>query len=198
MFAYCNNNSVNCVDNTGTDAVWIQEEGRVNGKGHSGLLVDDGEGNWYFLYWGSAGDPSWPQIIFGAPYKFVFVKIDVSECDLSSAEGVALALKNSDNSTAQTRSQYVTGVVYLEGDYSETYKYLADKYEQELSKPGSLKKYKLLTNNCAQVTWKALEQSCSFFRKYNCSIIPNDTFETVKSIDKLIDRLLEILKEKHS
>ena len=144
MFAYCGNNPVNCVDDTGTDAVWIQEKNRAQGQGHSGLLVDDGEGNWYFLYWGSAGDPSLVQKILGAPYKFVFVKIDVSECDLSSVGGVVAALKKSDNSSVKERNEYVTGVVYLEGDYSETYKYLADKYEQELSKPGSLKKYKLL------------------------------------------------------
>ncbi len=192
MFAYCLNNPVNCVDVTGTDAVWIQEKERGGGYGHTGLLVEDANGNWYFLYWGSAGESSTIQKILGTPYKFVFVKIDVSGYDLTSMDDVVLALQNSDNSTAQMRSQYVTGTVYLEGDYSKTYEYLETMHQKELSNPGSLKEYKLLRNNCAQVTWKALGKSYSFSIRDACPIIPNNAFTKVARMIRIKETIKEL------
>ncbi len=183
MMAYCLNNPANFYDNRGTDAIWIQEKERGGGYGHSGLLVDDGEGNWYFLYWGSAGTSTDLEKIFGTPYEFVFVKIDVSEYDLYSIDGVIDALANSGNGTALIRSQYVTGTYYFEGDYSATYDYLSKMAEREENKSGSLGKYYLLTKNCAQVTWEALAQSNVRLQENSCPFIPNIAFGRAQYLD---------------
>ena len=51
MFAYCYNNIVNAVDMTGEDAIWLQDSDNVGSMGHSGLLLEDAEGNWWHFYW---------------------------------------------------------------------------------------------------------------------------------------------------
>jgi hypothetical protein len=187
MFTYCLNNPTNFIDNSGTDAVWIQEAERADGNGHSGLLVDDGNGNWYFLYWGAAGNGSLLQKILGTAYDFVFIKIDVTDCDLYSVDGVTQALSNSENQTAQIRSQFVTGTYYLSGDYSATYDYLSEMATQEAIVPGSLGKYELLTRNCAQTTWHALAYSNERLLQNACPIIPNNAFIKVQMLNDMHD-----------
>ena len=191
MFVYVLNNPINFVDPKGTDAIWIQEEERADGYGHSGLLVEDESGNWYYMYWGSRGVSNTLQKIFGTPYDYVFVRIDVSGYDMSTEEGVKQALLNSGNPTAKTRSQFVTDIHYFSGDYTATYEYLNQMNNQELSSSQSLKNYKLLTNNCAQVTWNALGESNSMFNSSFCPVIPNKAFDKVRRLSNAGGRIFE-------
>ena len=186
MFAYCLNNPFNHVDNEGTDAVWIQEKNRAGGFGHSGLLVDNGAGDWYYLFWGTHEGTSLIDRIFGATPNFELAEIPVSGYDLRTTNGVIDALANSTNATAKERSRYVTNTCYLEGDYSATYGCLSNPKTTP-----STGQYSLLVNNCAQVTCNALEKSDIRFAS-NRFIIPNLAFKHVyimNKVSKLIDDL---------
>ena len=185
MYTYCLNNPSNYRDDNGVDAVWIQEAERVYGNGHSGLLVDNGTGEWYFLYWGASGDGSLLQKCIGTDYHYVFVKVDVSDYDLHTTEGVIHALHDSGNATAKMRGNFVTGTYYLEGDYSATYDYLAKMKAQESVAPGSLGKYSMITRNCATMTWEALACSNGRFIQNTCPIIPNRAFQQIQMLDEM-------------
>lgn len=52
MFAYCENNSINAVDYTGTDAWWINDSKNVIGFGHTSLLIQERKGEWWYFFWG--------------------------------------------------------------------------------------------------------------------------------------------------
>ena len=54
MFAYCENNPVNAIDSTGTDAILLQYHDAAKHMGHTGLLVQDSQYCWYYFYWGSS------------------------------------------------------------------------------------------------------------------------------------------------
>ncbi len=52
-FAFCNNNPINYCDPSGEDAIWLQDTDAVYGAGHTGLLLEDADGNWWHFYWGN-------------------------------------------------------------------------------------------------------------------------------------------------
>ena len=53
MFAYCYNNPLNATDPSGEDAIWLQDSDAVYGAGHTGLLIQDSNRNWWHFYWGN-------------------------------------------------------------------------------------------------------------------------------------------------
>ena len=52
MFAYCENNPVNFVDPSGTDAWLLQDSDGVFYMGHTSLLIQERPGRWWYFYWG--------------------------------------------------------------------------------------------------------------------------------------------------
>ena len=55
MFPYCENNSINMIDYFGNDAIWLQDRNAVAGFGHTGLLIQNAQGEWFHFYWGANG-----------------------------------------------------------------------------------------------------------------------------------------------
>lgn len=58
MFAYCLNNSINCLDRHGTDVVVLYDSDFL---GHIGIMSQDLDGNWWHYYWGSRG--TWNRVM---------------------------------------------------------------------------------------------------------------------------------------
>ena len=181
MFAYCLNDPVNCFDDDGRDAVWIHETDSAGGFGHSGLLVQDDEGNWYFFYWGPTNeDPGWEEIkemaTSGVPSKCVLVKVEVEDANLHEVGGVKEVMGNvvdatdDDKNFVKDRQDKVSSIKYLEGDYSDTLAYL---YNLKKQSDNQEVKYHLLFNNCVQNTWEALSKSDCRFEAFGCPFIPD-------------------------
>ena len=180
MFAYCLNDPVNCFDDDGRDAVWIHETDSAGGFGHSGLLIQDDEGNWYFFYWGPTNEnPGWEEIIematSGVPSKCVLVKVEVEDANLHEVAGVKEVMGNvvdatDDKNFVKDRQNKVSSIKYLEGDYSDTLAYL-QILKQQSDKQEI--KYHLLFNNCVQNTWEALSKSDCRFEDFGCPFIPD-------------------------
>jgi len=175
MFVYCINNPMNYVDSRGTDAIWIQESESVYTLGHTGLLVEDADGKWYFFYWGSdpnAEDPGlFQKLIDGEPAKYIWQEIKTDGYNLFTTDGVKEALSNS-KGMAASRSDKVTDIIYFVGDYTNTSEYIIDL-------GSSNEKYNRIQNNCVQQTIKALSKSDPRIIIAN-DMIPNVAYENVK------------------
>ena len=172
MFAYCLNNPANYLDSDGKDAIWIHEEDSAFGFGHSGLLVQDKDENWYFFYWGPVNESAGikeiiDMITTGVPSNCVLVYID-TVLETRTTDGVQVLLRESDNEFVAARADLITDIRYFEGDYTDTLNYL-----RKLEAEASTNDYHLLNNNCVQNTWKALAVSDERFRYNDCPVIPN-------------------------
>ena len=185
MFAYCLCNPVNYYDSKGTDAIWIQEGNSAESMGHSGLLVQDGDGNWWYFYWGPANpNANFMGMCFYTDEICVFVDLNVNGADIQNITDVRAALQNCPNSSdarVGEQADDITGILYLKGDYTNTYRYLST-----LSNPETLDnpmvQYSLLLNNCSQQTVRALSASNGAFLSVD-SLIPNYAYIQAKVIN---------------
>ena len=168
LFVYCNNSPVCYFDLTGEDAIWLQDKDAVGGLGHSGLLLQDENGQWLHFYWGSnRGGFSGKT----GSYEF----LEPYGGDLSF-EGI-----NKHYSANDPEKGYEK-MIYFEGDFSGSISYIYDLQRKNFS-------YDLLYRNCVQVTKRALLRGN--FKKYDFfykkilkednALIPNLYFNHVNS-----------------
>lgn len=167
MFVYCLNNPGNYLDRKGEDAIWIQEESNVGSLGHSGLLVEDDDGQWYYFYWGDGAN--------GSSRTYYLIKVDVEGYDLTNTEDVievvdhALAAQKDLSDEFRKKRHNITSTIYFDGDYGATYNYLDNLRDSD-------KEYHFLLNNCVQISWMAMAQSDRRFTMATCSVIPNRSY----------------------
>ena len=146
-------------DNGGKDAIWIQESESAKGQGHSGLMVQDENGNWFYFYWGPDNeDAPIKNLIVGVPNGSYFEPIETDGADLTQTSQVIDVLKLAENSStkASTRADKITESYYFVGDYTATYNKARDYSKSD-------EEYKLITNNCVQKTLNAFCDSDSRF-----------------------------------
>ena len=122
---------MNCIDSAGKDAIWLQDEDAVGGAGHTGLLIQDANGNWYHVYWGK-------KDILGVVYQTVIID-PIPNLDCSNLESI-------NSSISSVYGGEYEGAVYMKGDFSKGYNYLNNL----------LTDYDLLSMNCMQVSIDAL------------------------------------------
>ena len=177
MYAYCINNPINYHDLEGTDAVWIQERDSAGTFGHTGLLVENGDGSWYFFYWGMDSEAidfgNIMNSIKGTEAKLVWKELETGNFDLTTTDGVISALQNS-NDKSIDRSALVTDTLYFPGDFSKTFHYIEGLTQ-------TTQQYNLLFNNCVQQSTKALQCSNLAFEQAS-AVIPNVAFRKAKLI----------------
>ena len=155
IFAYCNNNTVNYCDKNGFDAIWIQESKSAKENGHSGLMVQDEEGNWFFFYWGPTDETPDKDLIFGAKNGSYIQEIPTNGADLHDIEVLRSTLAAA-GGKAGNRANAITDIYYFEGDYTAT----LDAVENMVNMN---EEYNLITNNCVQKTIDAFSASDSRF-----------------------------------
>ena len=177
MFAYCNNNTVNCKDIYGNDAIWIQEAGSAKGYGHSGLVSQDENGDWWYFFWGPKNETFTFEHITGTESAPVFIKLNTEDCDMTTTDGVVAAINQSFNDgDTRNRASKITSSCYFVGDYTRT-------TEKARSIANSAAEYKLLTYNCVENTLDAFMDSDSRFYMATYGdyrdIIPNEVYSKV-------------------
>ncbi len=57
-YTYTVNNPINAIDPDGRDVILLIDKQGAGGKGHMGMLYQDGNGSWYYFSQGATGNPS--------------------------------------------------------------------------------------------------------------------------------------------
>ena len=177
MVAYCLNNPVNYSDKVGKDAIWIQEESSAFTMGHTGLLVQDSYGNWWYFYWGAADQGAdLVNMITGTPAVCILESVDTSNTDLHNTVSIKMMFYqlahdgNPDNDPFfADQWNNISGTMYFYGDYSDTLEFLQDLQEKANAEEVD---YKLLEFNCCQLSCEALGQSDPRFMSVP-ALVPN-------------------------
>ena len=172
MCAYCLNNPTNYVDDAGTDAIWIQEEKSAENQGHTGLMVQDEEGNWFYFFWGPSPEEEESadilKLSLGVPnaaYYVQYIPSTPSLVNLQNDNGVIDAVNEvCDYYGKANRSQLITDTIYLEGDYHKTHDYLKSLFDNN---GVCSQQYNLIFNNCVQKSVAALSKSNRLFSTYH-------------------------------
>ena len=173
------NEPINALDSDGFDAIWIQEAHSAGGNGHSGLLVQNDKGDWYYFYWGPQNGSTTTEMIFGVKADTYFELIGGPDTDMSTTESIKKAIRNK-NGKAATRADNITETFYFEGDYTNAY-YKADSIKD------SGENYELLTNNCVQKTlsaFMAADDRFAYVSNSVSSFIPNNAALKVALLPK--------------
>ena len=172
--------AINTQDPLGLDAIWVQEAHSAKVFGHSGLVVQDGEGEWYYFFWGPLDESLSSELITGTKTNSYCVCIGGPETDMSSTEKIIEAISMAPEQ-ASGRAPLITDTFYFEGDYTAT-------YEKAKQIAESSESYQLLTNNCVQKTLIAFIASDSNFclveKDAFSSIIPNEAAVRVSMLPK--------------
>ena len=163
---------------SGDDAIWIQERDRGSGFGHSGLIVQDKDGEWYYFFWGASGGNKIEQLLGVDPVCLV-VKLDTQNLDMKNPACVVKAISQSDIASIRCRADYVTETIYFEGDYTKTLVGLQTLKARTENEYGPL--YYMVDMNCAEVSAYALMLSNSELTQIN-SVIPNRIVWTIRSL----------------
>jgi RHS repeat-associated protein len=128
LFAYCENNPVNCSDPTGTDAIWLQDLDAVWNMGHTGLLLQDSSGVWFHFYWGNNRSKVKGKKGPGNPIQRYSGELNLSSINL---------LYN------KIRGGSYERMIYFEGDFSNSLRYARAVQNNW---------YNLVNNNCMQLS----------------------------------------------
>ena len=198
LYSYADNIPTNQLDSDGTDAIWINESSSAGTMGHTGLMVQDDNGEWYYFFWGPASENFSKEIVTGTENNSVIEKITTNGADLTDVNQLKLILKNS-SGIAKQRADLITEAYYFRGDYTAT-------YNKALLFANSNESYSVVLNNCLQKTLDAFNESDKRFSLLYCgstlnSTVPNIAKRRVALIpsDKnafpwaaLIDCLLEL------
>ena len=167
QFAYCNNNSVNLIDLTGTDAIVLVD---TDSLGHIGALVEDINGNWWHFYWGACNSSSSSSsssifAIFGIPVQ------PCTSCEIYSGSMDISSINESGGYSGYDDK------VCLYGDFSSCI----------LSLQNPTGYYHLYNNNCSQVTLRTLSSADTIY----ADILQEASKETypTSAFHKLTDNL---------
>jgi RHS repeat-associated protein len=189
MFAYCNNNPANKEDSYGEDAIWIQEGNSAGGFGHSGLLVQDSNGKWFYFYWGpiKEKEKNIPFLILGVQNGAYLIPCDRIKGDLHYTANVVETVlgafveynTNHKKEKKENRAFLITSTYYFSGDYTATYNYC-----KKISSERNL--YRLLNYNCFQITWNAMAESNKAFTKKHYFIPNNHMIEIFYLSDRFV------------
>ena len=174
LYAHCGNDGVNSVNPSGHDAVFLHygyavgssdTGGRKRGFsfGHSGLLVENKYGGWYYFYWGKAGG------------KYVRISINSDILDKPNDE----TINKVEEATKKIYSEMITG--YIKGNFQKTHKNLLVYKDKD--------NYNLITRNCVQASVRNLllgkfkrpsKKLGKELRKLKNGVVPRNTFDTLR------------------
>ena len=178
VFVYCLNSPVYCIDSSGTDAIWLQERDSAASMGHSGLMVQDTNEEWFFFYWGPASETFSMGLLTGTSNGCYVEKIETNGRSLSDVDDIQTVLKKA-GGKAGDRAEKITDAYYFKGDYTNT-------YEKVMEMQADSSDYNLITRNCLQQTLEAFMASDQRFKFVSYGlvngVVPNEAVRRVAMI----------------
>ena len=122
MYAYCSNNPVVYIDDTGTDAIYVANRNDLWLVGHAYLYIQDEDGEWYRTeFTGKFPFKFTARVVVTGPISYDEIKADISSKEVYD--------------------------VYLKGNYERSLT-KAREYKNNSSTNGYNGHYNLLSNNC--------------------------------------------------
>ena len=144
LYTYCEHDGVNAWDPSGHDAVWLQYAYGAGHMGHTGLALQDINRQWYYFFWGSTNSSVIYNFFFKPYAKRYLEPIDSITKFRKKPKKLKKVVYNQ---TKKYYEQKLTGSIYFQGDFSESYNYLKDYRGR----------YNTNSNNCLQVCLRALD-----------------------------------------
>lgn len=184
-YAYCLNNPVKFVDPDGKDvAILIAKDG-AGGYGHMAAVIQDKSGKFYYMTVGNTDE--------GAGFSKMATSGTQGGMDLKPLD--AKNMKEAINLAKQdgTNSTYTDQVVLKTSSKMDNAIFKTAASEKEKINSGK-EKYNVLTNNCADVVVKVVENGTKVDLKEGSSPKPNTQFDNVKENAKVTQQ--EIDKKK--
>ncbi len=155
LFAYCRNSCVTAADSDGNDAYWLTDTDGLPVVGHTSLLMQHGNGSWYYFYWG-------PSVYLPWTYpKVIMTEVEVTVNDDGLIDLHQLNDYLQQGIYENKRFEYA---IRFEGDYSESVEYaleLKNTYDFSLRSALCDDLYSLFTLNCMQQSARVLQRSTS-------------------------------------
>ena len=162
LYAYCRNVPIHTKDIGGTDLIVITaSEGAAN-FGHTSVLIQDENDDWYYYYFGPNADAGYFGLALGITvdagiiYEKISLKND-NPADVSFFSALT-KLTNELHDEAGLGRQTYDRAIYLEGDYTNSHKTALEQKRQESSQ-----KYNLYSNNCVLNSMKIIEATLRDF-----------------------------------
>ena len=200
-YAYVLNNPINAIDPDGRDVILLIDKQGAGGKGHMGMLYQDGNGSWYYFSQGATGNPSTSGMVTASNTGggVTLIKLQVTETvGLKDSKGNPILDANGIAQTKQvtrdaTRSEALAGAKsgQLGTAYDESYTITTTSKEDALINTGATKvandhntgksEYNLYFNNCVDACQDAVQGNTRINMPTDYSPVPNSYFDKVKT-----------------
>lgn len=162
LYAYCRNVPIHTKDSFGTDLIVITASEGAYIFGHTSVLIQDENDDWYYYYFGPNAEAGYLGLALGNTVDagIIYDKIPLQNTDTSDASFFSelTVLTNKLHDDANLGRQTYDRAIYLKGDYTPSHKAALKQKEQ-----ASSQKYNLYRNNCVINSMKMMEATMNGF-----------------------------------
>ncbi|MFV0507334.1 MAG: RHS repeat domain-containing protein, partial [Bacteroidales bacterium] len=199
-YAYVLNNPINAIDPDGRDVILLIDKQGAGGRGHMGMLYQDGNGSWYYFSQGATGNPSTSGMVTSQNTAggVTLIKLQVTETvAMKDSKGNPILDANGNAMTKQvtrdaTEAEALAGAKsgQLGTAYDDSYKITTSSKEDAQIHTGATKvandhnsgksEYNLYFNNCVDACQDAVQSNTRIDMPTDYSPVPNSYFDKVK------------------
>ena len=199
-YSYVMDNPINAIDPDGRDVILLIDKEGAGGKGHMGMLYQDGNGSWYYFSQGATGNPGTASMVSASNTDggVTLIKLQVTENvamtdskgnPILDANGNAMTRQVTRDATEAEALGAATGG-QLGYAYDDSYKITTSPKEDGQIHNGATQvvndhqtgesKYNLYFNNCVDACQDAVQSNTRINMPIDGSPVPNTYFDKVK------------------
>ena len=184
-YTYCADNPVKLVDPNGEDVVILNAPQGAGGYGHMAAVIQDEEGNWYYMTMGAAEDGNLSQVLSSG----VGGGMTLESCGTKDMEEAIEFAKKDVNNSECTQELVLQTSSKMDGKI----------YQSALDKQSNVnsgnEEYKALTNSCADAVKDVLEKGLGIDLPSKIDPRPNSYFNKLLKNKNKIQSKINVLKD---
>ena len=184
-YAYCLSNPVNAIDPDGKDVVILNAPQGAGGRGHMAALIQDKQGNWYYMTMGARGNGNLSQVLSSG----VAGGMRLESCGTQDVNDAIKYAKMDKNN-----SEYTQELVFKTSSKMDGRIYQSAINKQNKVNSGE-EEYKALTNSCADAVKDVIEGGIGIKLPSKTNPYPNSYFEKLEQNKTEIQTNIKILIE---